>query len=474
MKKFLALLLAFCFAVCSPCTVYATAGEEAATTEHPETTEYPEDPTRAPELVSNAAIVIDATSGQILYEKNAYDQKYPASITKILTVALALEKNTDMSEIITISENAVWDIDRDSTLIGLDVGEKITFGDCVYSAMVKSDNTCAYALAEYVAGDTKAFAELMNAKAKELGCENSNFVTPNGLHDDNHHSCAYDMALITKYALENEAFREVSSTLFYEVPATNLAEETRPMWNGNKMINPQEPYYYEYCEGGKTGYTSKANNTLMTYAKKDNLELICIILDCDGLKYSYSDTRALYNYCFNNYSYYYPLSDFSFESDDKDIVQTNSILENYYNSLNHELMDLSVDKNFSILLNKTVDTAQIQRDITLYDTARDNVLGEISFSYEGVTLGTSPIKSSTLPLSSSLSKEEEPEEKISTWKQIGKIALLILAVIIVIIVLFLLYLFFAAIIRNIRRKLNNPYRYRKRRRRRKRDNDYFF
>lgn len=474
MKKIPALLLAICLAFFVTCTAYATAenGEnEEPTTEHPETTEYPDEPTRQPDLVSNAAIVIDSISGQILYEKNAQEKKYPASITKIMTTILALEKSTNLSETITISENAVWDVDRGSSLIGLDVGEKITLEDCLYAAMLYSDNSCAYALAEYVAGDIKSFADVMNAKAKEIGCENTHFVTPNGLHDDNHYTCAHDMALITKYALQNEKFREIAGTLSYVVPATNLADEERTLWNGNKMIKPAEDSYYEYCEGGKTGYTTAANNTLVTFSKKDGLELICVIMDCDGWKYSYTDSKALYNYCYNNYTYFYPLSDFSFDSEHTDEEENNKILQNYYNSLNHELMDLSVDKDFSLLVNKSLDTTQIKKEITLYDEAKDDILGEFSFIYDGAVLGTTQIKSSTPLLSSSMAKKDKKQTS-SIWKKISKIALIVLAVIVAIIVLILFSLLLGTIVRHVKHRRSHRYRYR--RKRKKRDDDYFF
>lgn len=461
----LALLLTFTFSFPS-CATETTE----ATTEHPETTEYPDDPSKAPDLVANAAIVIDAATGQVLYEKNSQDKKYPASITKIITTIIALEHNVDFNEFVTISENAVWDVERDSTLIGLDVGEKVTVGDLVYATMVKSANECAYALAEHVAGDKTAFAKLMNEKAAEIGCENTHFVTPNGLHDDDHYTTAYDMALITKYALQNDTFRQIAGTLSYTVPATNLADETRPLWNGNKMINPAEPYYYEYCEGGKTGYTSKSNNTLVTFSKKDGLELICVILDCDGGKYTYSDSRALYNYCYNNYTYFYPLSDFTFESDEADIAKSNTILNNYYTTLNHEMIDLSVDRGYSLLINKSLDTTKIEREIKLFDKAQDNVLGEIIFIYEGNQIGSTAITSTTPLLSSQMTTEEEKTDSSSTWKAIGKIALRILIVIGALIVILLIYLLLASLIRKFKRRRRRHRYYR----RRKRDDDDYF
>lgn len=476
MKKMIAILLAFLLIFSCVTPVYATGveGNEEATTEHPETTEYPDDPTRQPDLVSNSAIVIDASTGQVLYEKNSHEQKYPASITKIMTVLLAIEAGVDFNETITMSENAIWGVERDSTLIGLDVGEKVTMGDLMYATMVKSANECAYAIAEYVGGDVENFAKMMNDKAAELGCENTHFVTPNGLHDDEHYTSAYDMALITKKALEYDQFRELSGTLSYTVPETNLADETRPLWNGNKMINPSESVYYEYCEGGKTGYTTKANNTLMTYAKKDGLELICVVMDCDGSNRAYTDTRALYNYCYNNYTYFYPLSDFSFDSEDTDVKEANSLLDNYYKSLNHEMMDLEVDKNYSILINKNIDTTQIVRNINLYDKAQDNTLGEITFTYNNEQLGSTPITSSSPLLSSQMSQNEEDNSSKSNVKNIlVKIGIAILCVIGALAVIVIIYLLITTIIRSYKRGRRRR-NYRRQRRNHRRDDDYYF
>ena len=472
MRKTIAMLLA-CMLLLTYCLpVHATEVTTEATTEHPETTEYPDDPTREPDLVANAAIVMDAASGQVLYEKNSQEKKYPASITKILTVLIALEHNVDFNATVTMSENAIWGVERDSTLIGLDVGEQVTVIDLVYATMVKSANECAYALAEYVAGDIESFAKLMNERAAEIGCKHAHFITPNGLHDEDHYTTAYDMALITKEALKNETFREIAGTLNYTVPATNLTDETRPLWNGNKMINPAEPYYYEYCEGGKTGYTMKANNTLMTFAKKDGLELICVIMDCDGAKYAYSDTKALYNYCYNNYVYYYPLSDFSFESTEENATDQNVILNNYYSSLDHDMIDLSVDKDYALLLNKSVDTTQIEKTVTFYDEAKDDQLGEITFAYDGEQIGSTPITSTTPSLSSQMSQKKETKPTTSIWKTIGKIALRIGIVIGALLVVLIIYLIFAAIVRNVKR--NRRRRGYRRRSRRRKDDDYYF
>lgn len=233
MKKIFTIFMAWIMILTLVTPVYAT--EIEATTEHPETTEYPNEPSREPDLVATAAIVMDAESGQILYEKNAYERRYPASITKIMTTLLAIEHKVNMNETVTMTDNAVWGIDRDSTNIGLDVGEKVTIGDLLYATMVKSANECAYAIAEIVGGDVEHFADMMNEKAKELGCQDTHFVTPNGLHDDNHYTCAYDMALITKAAIQYDEFREIAGTQSYTIPPTNLSEDSTELWNGNKI-----------------------------------------------------------------------------------------------------------------------------------------------------------------------------------------------------------------------------------------------
>ena len=446
--------------------------------EHEQTTEYPDNPNMEPELVAKAAIVMDAATGQILYEKNSKTGKYPASITKIMTALIVLEKDIDLDQVVTMSNNAIWKIDRLSTNIGLDVGEQLTVRDLLYAMMVKSANECAYALAEWAAGDVESFADMMNEKAKELGCEHTHFVTPNGLHDDEHYSTAYDMALITKAALKNDKFREIVGTLNYTIPATNLTDETRPLWNGNKMINPAEPYYYEYCEGGKTGYTTDANNTLMTFAKKDGLELICIILDCDGIKYTYTDTRALYNYCYNNYMYFRPLTDFSFDSEESG--ELNVILDNYYNSINHDLVKLTIDKNFCMLIKKTTDTTAITKNIVLYDKMDGNALGEIDFMYNGEQIASTPITSATPSLSSQINHINE-DDRSQDEKETGNNILLIIVIALIIIaaIIFLSTLVRSFIIRKKqenRRKRYTSYQkksYRKKHKKHK-DDDYYF
>lgn len=479
MKRWTALFLTvlLCFSLSFTC--HATEQEETnETTEHPDTTEYPDNPSKEPDIVSDAAIVMDATTGQVLYEKNSDVGKYPASITKVITVLIALEHNLNLDQVVTMSENAIWGIERSSTNIGLDVGEQLTIRDLMYATMVNSANECAYALAELVGGDVENFAKMMNQKAEELGCKHTHFVTPNGLHDDDHYTTAYDMALIMRAAIQNDQFREIAGTVSYTIPPTNLTDESRPLWTGTKMINPANPYYYEYCEGGKNGYTTDANNTLVTFAKKDGLELICVVLDCDGLKYTFSDSKALYNYCYNNYMYFYPLSDFSFSTDENETEDKNYILNNYYNSLNHELINLSVDKNYCMLIHKSTDTTKIEKQINLFDKATDNTLGEINFLYNGETIGSTPITNGSTALSSLIENTREDEEVV-TKTPFKSTLLRIICILAGIVILFLLVTALRRIVQEKRRnerrqRYTNEHKRRRRKKRKYKDNDYYF
>lgn len=250
-----------------------------------------------PEVYSESAILMEATTGTILYEKNAEQTRYPASITKILTVLLALE-NGKMDDEIVFSEDSFRK--TEGTRVGYDVGEIISLESCLYSVLLGSDNQCAYALAEHIGGTYDHFIEMMNERVKEIGCVNTHFNNPHGLPDDDHYTCAYDMALITKEAMKNVTFRRFFSTKQYSVPATNKTD-SRLINNHHAMVLDQDAnYHYDGITGGKNGYTSLALNTLVTTAAQNNMELICVVMKTSSTHYS--DTRNLLNYGFQNFS----------------------------------------------------------------------------------------------------------------------------------------------------------------------------
>ena len=259
------------------------------------------------EINSPVALLIESETGTILYEKKAFDKMYPASTTKIMTAILALE-NCDLNDIATVSRDAIMSVPIDYTNANLKVGEELTIKDLLYAFLIPSANDCGYVLAEHIAGSTEKFAEMMNLKATELGCKNTNFTNPSGIHDDNHYSTAYDLALIGRYAMKNETFREIVSTPSYNLPATNKYDSTdRRFVSTNFLIREsQTKYYYEYATGVKTGFTDEAGDCVVASAKKDGIEYIAVILDAgynkDWLKEKFLDSVTLFNYAFENYT----------------------------------------------------------------------------------------------------------------------------------------------------------------------------
>lgn len=253
---------------------------------------------QGPSIYGKSAVLMDADTGAILYSKNQEEKLYPASITKIMTCLLALE-NSRLTDRVVFSDNAIWGIERDSSHIGIRIGEVLSMEECLYGLMLESANEVSIAIAEHIAGSTEAFADMMNARAAELGCKNTHFVTPNGLHDDEHYTCTYDMALISQAAYANETFRKIIGTKVYKIGMTNRCGEVRWLNQHHKMLQDTS-YHYDGCTGGKTGFTDQALNTLVTFAEKDGLKLICVIMKTIG-RQIYPDTASLLNYGFSNF-----------------------------------------------------------------------------------------------------------------------------------------------------------------------------
>ena len=262
-----------------------------------------------PSIESGSALLMDAETGEILYAKNAHTKRFPASITKIMTCLLALEKalaEDGLQTVITANSDTL-NIEAGSSNAAIKKGEELTVEQLLYFAMVVSGNDAANALGQYVCdGDLEAFSALMTKRAEELGCKNTFFWNAHGLNEapeaqDKHMTTAYDMALIMQRAIEIPMFVELISTERYETPPTNKTEVTRRYTNTNKLIQKKEPsYYYEYCIGGKTGWTTPAGNTLVTYGEKDGRQLICVILKANGRNMAYAETTKLYEYGFSD------------------------------------------------------------------------------------------------------------------------------------------------------------------------------
>ncbi|MBP3873588.1 MAG: D-alanyl-D-alanine carboxypeptidase, partial [Lachnospiraceae bacterium] len=248
-----------------------------------------------------AGVVLDMDTGAFLYSKNCDRKLYPASITKIMTCLLTLE-NADLDAVMTCSP-IVYELDENASNTGLSEGEQMSIRDALYTLMLESANDTANALAEYVGGSMEGFAQMMNAKAESLGCTGTHFSNPSGLHADDHYTTAHDMALIAQAAYANETFRTICGTVEYEVPPTNMYEETRYLSNHHQMLKGDTDYYTSWCTGGKTGFTQMAWNTLVTYGERDGKRLVCVLLHGNGADQNYLETIDLLNYGFNNFQH---------------------------------------------------------------------------------------------------------------------------------------------------------------------------
>ncbi len=259
-----------------------------------------------PQIYAESAIVMEASTGTILYAKSIDEQYYPASITKIMTVLLALE-HLDMDEEVTFSHTAVYTVEPGSSSIYRDEGEVLTVEECLYAIMLESANECANAIAEQVSGSVEAFCDLMNERARELGCANTHFVNPHGLPDDNHYTTAHDMALITQEAIKHEKFRQISGTSRYILRATNKKDEELPMSNHHYMLsaNRTSRFLDDTVFAGKTGYTTVALNTLVTCATRNGMDLIVVTMKTQGSAERgvplFSDTASLLDYAGENF-----------------------------------------------------------------------------------------------------------------------------------------------------------------------------
>lgn len=252
-------------------------------------------------IYSEGAILIDSNSGKVLYGKNENEQLYPASTTKIITAILAIE-NCNPSEKIKASYNAVMSIPAGYSNAAIQPDETLTVDELLNLFLIHSANEVGYIFAEHISGSVEDFAELMNKKATELGCKNTHFTNPSGIHSAEHYSTAYDMALIARYCMKNETFRNIVSKKSCTVEATDKYEK-RYFKNTNSLIDPSSKYYYEYAIGTKTGYTSQAKRCLIATSLKDGLELITVTLGAESSvpDTRYEDTINLFEYGYSNY-----------------------------------------------------------------------------------------------------------------------------------------------------------------------------
>lgn len=332
-------------------------------------------------IESQCAIVMEANTGTVLYEKNMHTQCYPASITKIMTTMLALE-NSSLDETVTFSKDAVYNTEGSG--IYRNVDEHMSMKDCLYAVMLESANECAYAVTEHVAGgDYQKFIQMMNDKATSLGCQETHFNNCNGLPDTTHVTSCYDMALIAREAIKNNTFRQIISTSRYDLGATDKSEPLA-MFNHHKMIcaNRTRQYLYKNAIGGKTGYTNAAGNTLVTYAEKDGMMLICVVMRSNSTA-QWNDTRNLFEYCFNNFALYNV-------SQNETRFNDASLCDAEYTQGTESYA--KIDTDAAIVLPRSASFADTQTEVN-YDQTSKQVLGTLVYKYGDRTVGTANVVS---------------------------------------------------------------------------------
>lgn len=293
LKKIIMVLLLSIFLMGNICFVYADENQEEVLTveEIEEIKQASSNVIEEPNINARAAVVIDRKSKDVIYEKNAYSQRPMASTTKIMTAVVVLE-NANLSDIVETSKKAAG---TGGSTLGFKAGSKISVNDLLYGLLLVSGNDAAVALAEHIGGSVEGFSSMMNQKAKQLGLENTNFVTPHGLDMQGHYTTAYELALLTDYALENKKFAEIVNTKNHTI---TIQDYTKSLNNTNELLGTLNG-----VNGVKTGFTNGANRCLVTSTKRNDMEIITVVLGSDTRKLRALDSTKLIEHAYQNYTY---------------------------------------------------------------------------------------------------------------------------------------------------------------------------
>ena len=425
-NRFFALFLALVLSLCLFPAAYA-AGDEKP--------ELPADP----DILAKAALLVDANTGTVVYAKGEHEELYPASLTKIMTALLTLEAidagKLSMDQELTATATALEGLSSDGSSAGIKVGETMSVRNLLYCMLVVAANEACDILAEAVSGSVSAFVAAMNAKAADLGCENTHFVNPNGLHDPQHYTSAWDMYLITKAAMEYPDFMTICDTAAYTVPATNLNAE-RKLYTTNHLLSNWRVIGYRNTEahGIKTGTTDAAGHCLVSSAMRGSLHFISVILGADrvvengvGNIRSFSETTRMFNYGFDNFTY-------------KTIVEEKEVIQEVPVSLSKmDHVTVHPAKDIEVLLPKVLGAGDLERTITLEEPVEAPVekgqkLGTMTLSYDGVTYATVDLLASF---------DVEASKLMTFWRDVKaffaktsvRVGLIVLVVLIVVLVL---------------------------------------
>lgn len=367
-----------------------------------------------PEVSTEGAILMDAKTGTILYDKNGNTPLAPASTTKVMTALLVLEK-AHLDDKVTIGKNPP---NAEGTAIGIKEGEIFTVRDLLYGLLLESANDCAEALGEYVGGSQENFAKMMNEKARELGCKDTNFVNPSGLYEKGHITTPYDLALITREAAKNPVFVTMTEEIFYKIPATNLTSDIRWVNNKNNLVLKNNKYYYKECITGKTGYTTLSKHTYTGVAEKNGQRLIVSLLNCDDKNTYFKEAKDLFEYGFARFNltklyskgqeiFTYAISnketipllaseDFYYVKDlnsKSDASPTLSLEDKDLKNLSFKKGDVILDSNIKLegkILGSLPMLSAVDREVSILDNAKNSVNSAVTKINSKYALGSLP------------------------------------------------------------------------------------
>ena len=341
--------------------------------------------------VSDAVYLEEMNTGIVVYEYNADERVYPASTTKIMTYIIVAENVEDFDNtMVEITAESLEDLDPESSVMGLSshIGESFSIRDLLYGLMLPSGNDAALVLADYVGNGIDGFVDLMNRKAAQLGCSNTHFVTPHGLHSSQHYTTAREMAIITKYALQKKDFAEITNTTSY-LPGGFY----EPIKTTNYLIDASQhngTYYYPYAKGIKTGYTDEAGRCLVSTAEKDGYNYLCIALGADysfveDINYAMLDTADLYNWAFENLS-------MKTVFDSTNTIQSVPVEYVWGN----KMLDLIPASSIQALLPSNYDPSLVTTKVECKDyatapVAKGDVFGKLTVYYDDLLVGQTDV-----------------------------------------------------------------------------------
>ena len=349
------------------------------------------------EVEARAALLVDPETGEILYARNIHKRLAPASLTKVMTALLVLEAIEDgqltMDTVITASETAIAGIPNDASSAGIVAGEELTVRQLLHCILVVSANEACNILAESVSGSVDAFVARMNERAKELGCEDTHFVTTNGLTHEDHYTTAWDLYLITMAAMEYDVFLDICSTKYCYVPPTNCRSSERKYSTTNHLISDvrQSKYLYSGAKGVKTGWTEAAKSCLIATAERSGRTLLTVVLGAERI---YEDGKMTEDMCFAETI---RLLDHGFYDFQRAVIlKTDELLAEVKVELSQEQDAVKVHpaEGIECLIPSDITSDDIERTIILNaesvdaPVAKGQVMGQVILSYDGVVYGT--------------------------------------------------------------------------------------